>query len=270
MLRPGERRKSAGAGTAVPDRRLERRATNPQYTGLKGDTGRLVSVNALEGNQIPARMTIRQALMPFRDTLRQASRPSLQRLDSGRSAPRRRLRLAAYAPWAGLFLGLCLVGCDKPTPPPNTRSGVDSVLHRYATASSRGDASALADLYQQAALLLPPDAGIIAGRDSIRAFWEDGLDDEVKFSAERVVIGENLAFAAGRYLVVGEESAPIDSGKFVLTLEREKNGTWAIAADIWNTTPSPDDTLERGERDPRARLAAVWSFGRDGKGGRRR
>lgn len=214
----------------------------------------MVSVNALEDNQIPARMTIRQVLSAFRPALWQALRPS------GTAA----IRLGVLAPL--LALG---IGCGRPPKLPQTaESAVDSVLHRYATASSRGDASALADLYQPTALLLPPDAGIVAGRDSIRAFWEDGLDDEVKFTAERVVVGEGLAFAAGRYVVVGNESTPIDSGKFVLCLERNQNGTWAIAADIWNTTPAPDDTLDSGNKDPRARLAAALSFGRQVSGER--
>ncbi len=174
--------------------------------------------------------------------------------ESARWAPRSASRRGA------LLLGLALLGCKPEPASKNPRSAVDSVLHRYATASRNGDADALAELYQPAALLLPPDAGVVAGRDSIRAFWEDGLDDDVKFTAERVVVDNGLAFAAGRYLVMGNESSPIDSGKFVLCLERDKNGVWAIAADIWNTTPSPDDTLESGEKDPRARLASALKW----------
>ena len=131
---------------------------------------------------------------------------------------------------------------------------IRDVVSRYETASNEGDAAALAALYAVDALLLPPDGGMVSGRDAILEFWQDGIEPGISFE----VVGSRAAggsgYVVGRFLVEATESAPADSGKYVLCLQRQRDGGWLVVADIWNATPSADETDDEESQDPRTRV----------------
>jgi hypothetical protein len=69
----------------------------------------------------------------------------------------------------------------------NARRELAELVKVYEEASNQGDAHELAALYGEEALLLPPDGGIVAGRDSIADFWRDGLERGLTLDTVRVV-----------------------------------------------------------------------------------
>lgn len=163
-----------------------------------------------------------------------------------------------------LLLGLVALLAAACTPDRSERADrqrIDALVQRYAEASNAADPDALAALYAEQAILLPPDDGMLVGRDSIRAFWTDGLEPGIALAPERTEVRRGLAWVAGRYTIAGFEGAAPDSGKFVLCLQRDDAGDWAIAVDIWNTTPAPDELAPDAERDPRGRVVALLTDG---------
>lgn len=126
------------------------------------------------------------------------------------------------------------------------------IVTAYQDASNQGDAAGLAGLYGDDALLLPPDGGIVAGRDSILGFWQDGLERGLTLDTLRVVVHERDGYVVGTYHVAPTDDAAADSGKYVMCFARGTSG-WRLMVDMWNATPSadPDDT---DDSDPRTRI----------------
>ena len=113
-----------------------------------------------------------------------------------------------------LLATVAVSACTRPAGGPdvaNARRELAELVKVYEEASNQGDAHELAALYGEEALLLPPDGGIVTGRDSIVEFWQDGLERGLTLDTVRVVAQERDGFVVGTYHV-----APTDEtrGRF--------------------------------------------------------
>jgi len=139
----------------------------------------------------------------------------------------------------------------------NARRELAELVKVYEEASNQGDAHELAALYGVDALLLPPDGGIVMGRDSIAVFWRDGLERGLTLDTVRVVAHERDGFVVGIYHVAPTDETAADSGKYVMCFARGDDG-WRVVADIWNATAS-DSPDGSDEEDPRTRIIRAAS-----------
>jgi uncharacterized protein (TIGR02246 family) len=128
-----------------------------------------------------------------------------------------------------------------------SRGAVEATVDRYVAASNQGDAEALAELYADDALLLPPDHEPIHGREAIVEFWRRGTDQGLEVSALRLEIDGDLAYMVGRYRLPPTQEEAADSGQYVLCLKRQADGAWKLTADIWNGSGEPDERGAGGE-----------------------
>jgi uncharacterized protein (TIGR02246 family) len=142
------------------------------------------------------------------------------------------------------------MGCapERAAPDAASRGAVEATVDRYVAASNEGDAEALADLYAEDALLLPPDHEPIHGRTAIGEFWRQGTDTGLEVSPLRLEVHGDVAYVVGRYRLPPTEEEAADSGQYVLCLKRQPDGDWKLTADIWNGSGESD---ERGaDQDP--------------------
>lgn len=163
-----------------------------------------------------------------------------------RGAPR-----VAPGALGGLVLLVALAACARPAGDAGAPDEIRRVFDRYVEASNGRDADALAALYAEDALLLPPDQELVEGREAIREFWEDGTEPGLTASVERIEVTGDLAFLVGRYALPPTELDAADVGKLVLCLRRDRaDGAWRITCDIWNgsLTEPMEDVAPRGER----------------------
>ena len=159
------------------------------------------------------------------------------------------------APAIACALLLLAAACGAvPVPSGDDEQAVRDLVARYQAASNEGDAVALAALYADDALLLPPDDGIVAGRDAILAFWQDGIESGISFEVVESSATGGSAYVVGRFLMEASASAPADSGKYVLCLRRQPDGAWRVVADMWNATPSGDEEDSEENADPRTKV----------------
>ena len=159
-----------------------------------------------------------------------------------------------------LVATLAAGACSRPPGGPdarNARRELAELVKVYEEASNQGDAHELAALYGEDALLLPPDGGIVEGRDSIADFWQDGLERGLTLDTVRVVAHERDGFVVGTYHVAPTDEADADSGKYVMCFARGDDG-WRLVADIWNATSS-DSPAGNDEDDPRTRIIRAVS-----------
>ena len=157
---------------------------------------------------------------------------------------------------------LLLAACRHvPARPGDEAAALRDLVARYESASNEGDAVALAGLYADDALLLPPDGGIVSGRDAILAFWQDGIESGISFEVVESSVSAGSGYVVGRFLMEASESAPADSGKYILCLKRGRDGAWRVVADMWNATPSPDELDDEENADPRTKVTqAAYHF----------
>ena len=142
-----------------------------------------------------------------------------------------------------LLLTAGLVACSARTPMPATaaRRAIEAAVASYVTASNQGDADALAALYTEDAVLLPPDHEPVQGREAIGAFWEQGTDPGLEIRMLRVEVDGDLGYLVGRYNLPATAEEPADSGKYVMCLRRQRDGSWKLTADIWNRSGDADE-----------------------------
>jgi len=110
-------------------------------------------------------------------------------------------------------------------------------------AFNAGDAAALASLYGDSAILMPPNEPMVRGRAEIQAWFERAFS---RLRCVRIIVTESLregdqAFQAGTFTssATDASSSPAGApgataaGKYVLLLARQA-GDWKIQYDIWN------------------------------------
>jgi uncharacterized protein (TIGR02246 family) len=214
MERPGERRK---LGAESAGRLRDLRATNIQENG---------EVTTCQAGQHEA----------------QQRKPS--KIDAKMT-----VRLG-FALLLGLLGGLAACAAVKPLAGTSDRQGIEAAVSRYVAASNRGDADALTQLYADDAVLLPPAHEPIEGREAIGAFWHQGTDQGLEITTLKVEVNGELGYLVGRYHLPPTEEEPADSGKYVMCLKRQVDGSWKLTADIWNSSGDSNDDAGDEPRAP--------------------
>lgn len=142
---------------------------------------------------------------------------------------------------AALLLPACRAA--GPAADPVARRAIEAAVRRYVAASNEGDAEALTELYAEDAVLLPPDHVPIHGREAIGEFWRQGTDSGLAVRTLRIEVEGSLGYLIGNYSLPATADEPADSGKYVMCLRREQDGSWRLTADIWNSSipEEPDE-----------------------------
>ena len=153
-----------------------------------------------------------------------------------------------FRPLLGVLAAL-LAGCGGEAPALETasRGAIQATVDRYVAASNQGDAEALAELYADDAVLLPPDHEPIHGREAIVEFWRQGTDEGLEVSPLRLEVNGDVAYMVGRYRLPPTEDEAADSGQYVLCLKRQADGAWKLTADIWNGSGETDERGADGQ-----------------------
>jgi ketosteroid isomerase-like protein len=110
----------------------------------------------------------------------------------------------------------------------------------FAEAVRRGDAEAAAAVFAGGARLLPPTAGEVEGREAIAAYWRAGLETglvDAALEARDVRQSDGIAYEVGRYMLRLEPpdgGTIVDCGEYVLVHERQDDGSWQWAVEMFN------------------------------------
>lgn len=146
-----------------------------------------------------------------------------------------------------VLVGVVTILAGGPAFAQSAEEAVKEGLDAWEAAFNAGDGKALADLYTEDAVLLPPGAERIEGRAKIAEFWQGamdaGLQDPSLEAVEVVEFGEH-AYEVGALSISAPgadgEPAPV-SGKYMVIWQRGDDGTWRLHRDIWNMNPAPSE-----------------------------
>ena len=117
----------------------------------------------------------------------------------------------------------------------------------FMAAANAGDVDALAAVYTNSAMLLPPNFPPQRGREAIRKFWDGFLQAyTVKFDigSDTIEGRGDLAYNVGHYRFTAvpkarSEPGMADEGKFVEILKKQPDGSWKYVVDMYSSNLAP-------------------------------
>lgn len=108
----------------------------------------------------------------------------------------------------------------------------------FQAAFNASDAAAVAALYTEDAVALPPGGPMVRGREAIQEMWQGALDgglaDLALMPGEIEVTGDTAWEMSTMSGMLSDE--PI-SGKYVVVWKKDGD-TWLLHRDIWNMSPA--------------------------------
>jgi uncharacterized protein (TIGR02246 family) len=136
--------------------------------------------------------------------------------------------------------GLAFGACAAPEPPQaqDVSAEIQALDDQFAAAFTAGDAAAVAALYTEDGLLLPPNGDFVSGREAIQTFWQSVMDmgvAEVRLTVEEAESIGDTAWEVGRATLFTAAGDTIDEAKYMIVWKRTEAG-WRLHRDIWNSS----------------------------------
>jgi uncharacterized protein (TIGR02246 family) len=131
-------------------------------------------------------------------------------------------------------------GCGGPAGPADADlAAIRSISPRFMKGVEGRDAVALAGLYDEAAVVLPPGSGPIRGRAAIQEYWQGMLNgplQSVRLEPVEVRAAGDLAYESGEGTIRITAPSGILSvpAKYVTVMKKQADGSWKLTHDIWN------------------------------------
>jgi len=163
----------------------------------------------------------------------------------------RRLYLSAILISSLVIIGLALA-CQQQPPspsPPDTRAADERAVRdadaAWSKAAAAKDVEAYVGFFAEDALVLPPNAPMQTGQESIRkALSEEmarpGFALSWQASKAEASRSGDMAYTVGtcQFTVNDPKGKPVtDRGKYVTVWKKQLDGKWKVAVDIYNSDP---------------------------------
>jgi len=118
----------------------------------------------------------------------------------------------------------------------------------YAEMLVAGDVDTLMTLYDEGAVLFPPNESPLHGKAAIRASWEAFFADwdtmEARSVIDEIMVFGDWAYAYGHYRghskSVPDGSVVLEALKFSGMWRRKSDGSWVISRDMFNMDAAPE------------------------------
>ena len=140
------------------------------------------------------------------------------------------------------FAALPVLGCGRTSSrlADADRDSIHMEVDNFTKAMLAGDFATAASYYSEDAELLPPNAPVIEGRAAIQSFFTT-YPKISAFTQKIVELGASgeLAWARLTYeltMTPAGAKAPLnDTGKTIIIMRKQLNGTWLTTRAIWNS-----------------------------------
>jgi uncharacterized protein (TIGR02246 family) len=115
----------------------------------------------------------------------------------------------------------------------------------WAKAYNAGNADAVASLYDEQAVLLPPGVPGVSGRAAIKAFFVKDTAESQKAGVAFTLgpkpaggVSGDMGWQSGTYAVKDKAGKVVETGKY-LSISMKKDGKWLYVRDTWNADGAP-------------------------------
>jgi uncharacterized protein (TIGR02246 family) len=122
------------------------------------------------------------------------------------------------------------------------KAAIDQLRDVHVAALNAGDADGWAACFADDGVQMPPNFGTNSGKGAIEG-WSKGFLSlfacQFKLTVDEVQVAEGWAFERGRYdITLSPRSgggSMEDNGKYITIYQKQQDGGWKIARDIWNS-----------------------------------
>jgi uncharacterized protein (TIGR02246 family) len=135
---------------------------------------------------------------------------------------------------------LAIAICTAGTAPAlaQDKATIQKLNDRFVAAFNKGDAAAIATMYTNDAVVLPPGSDMVKGKTAIEAFWKksaEQLGDMKLTTVDVKPLGTSAAREIGTFTLKTKAQPPQDvPGKYVVVWHKI-GPDWKLGTDIWNT-----------------------------------
>lgn len=142
---------------------------------------------------------------------------------------------------AALFSLLGLLACSAPQPQMDmaqVRKTIEEMDAKFSEAFNAGDAAAIAAMYSEEAIVMPPNHESVQGTSAIQEVFSGFISmgaTNLTLKADEVMGAGDLVIETGKYSL----SLPgglHDSGKYLVVWKKAADGSWKLHRDIWNSS----------------------------------
>lgn len=123
------------------------------------------------------------------------------------------------------------------------RAGLRTAVEAYQAAATSKDAAAVVAMYDEAALMIPPNGDLVEGLDGVRGYRFGFISTpgvSLAFELVRVEVAESgdigWSFAVGDITIERPDGS---TGRDVVrdfhTWRRQADGSWKVVVDMWNS-----------------------------------
>ena len=142
-----------------------------------------------------------------------------------------------------IFINLLIISCESKATfdIDKARIHIDKKNKKYMEFYNNGDASGVAELHTNNALVMPPNIDMVKGKSSIKKAISDEVSagaTDLAFTTINMYGNEDFVTEVGRYSLNVKNEGEIvmsDSGKYVVLWEQVSKNNWLMKTDIWNS-----------------------------------
>lgn len=156
------------------------------------------------------------------------------------------MRLASAFVLCLLLVPAALAQSDDPVTSGDT-DDIEAILAQsraFSEAYMQGDIDALVAVYAEDGVAAAGGRDFVRGREALRDFWALPEGRDVTHHAATPVelhVEGDMAYDWGYYegaVTQDGEARPPFRGKYLIVWQRDDDGVWRIAHDMWNSLPS--------------------------------
>ena len=145
------------------------------------------------------------------------------------------------------FMAACQQQPQEPQAPPDTRAADEASLRnsdmQWSKAAGAKDVQQFVSFFADDGSLLPPNASLLATKEKIRTWASElmanpGFALSWQLTKAEASRGGDLGYTVGTYVLTlhDPKGEPVtDRGKYVTVWKKQADGSWKVAADIFNS-----------------------------------
>ena len=134
-----------------------------------------------------------------------------------------------------IWFGFLFQACSN-----QNTSADEKLIHQqnriYMDGYNNKNPDMVAELHTDDVFVMPPNNQILRDKEAVKKFVEKDIQSgarDLSFTTLELKFSGNHAYEVGASTM--KIGAIIDTGKYIVVWEKQKNGEWLIKADIWNT-----------------------------------
>jgi ketosteroid isomerase-like protein len=144
----------------------------------------------------------------------------------------------------GIFLLAILVAACSQERTGSDIEALNTLQKEVDAAIISGDMDRYMRLLTDDAVLMPPNAPSVIGKESIRS-WNQAMSKQFRIQAytsvdDEVIVAGEWAFRRATMdwtlAPTGGGTAVRDTGKYIIIYKRQPDRSWKVARDIWNSS----------------------------------